>query len=79
MRTADEILPHAVASRLADYKRTVENAQQAAGRVFNAPKDGRTAADYDKAVVPPSEEARDVSRAAVDLLAVRYGFQRSSP
>jgi uncharacterized protein (UPF0332 family) len=62
--------------------RGLDDALRAAGRAFNDAKDERTAADYDEAVVPSSEEARDVLRAAVDLLAVRgarYGFHRSSP
>jgi uncharacterized protein (UPF0332 family) len=62
--------------------RDLDDALRAAGRAFNDAKDERTAADYDEAIVPSSEEARDVMRAAIDFLAVsaaRYGFHRSSP
>ncbi len=61
--------------------RDLDDALRAVGKAFNHAKDERTAADYDEAVVPSSEEARDVLRAAADLLAVcgaRYGFHRSS-
>ena len=62
--------------------RDLDDALRAAGKAFNEVKDERTAADYDEAIVPSSEDARDVLRAAVDFLAVcgvRYGFRPVSP
>jgi len=62
--------------------RNLDAALRAAGKALNEAKDERTAADYDEAIVPSPEDARDVLRAAVDFVAAcsaRYGLHRSSP
>lgn len=55
MRTADEILPQAAASRLADYKRAVENAVPGVEKLIlfgsRARGQARADSDYDVAVV----------------------------
>jgi uncharacterized protein (UPF0332 family) len=61
--------------------RNLDDALRAAGKALNDAKDEQTDADYDEAIVPSPEDAREVLRAAVDFLAVssvRYGFQHSS-
>jgi uncharacterized protein (UPF0332 family) len=62
--------------------RNLDDALRTAGKALNEAKDERTAADYDEAIVPSPEDAREVVRAAVDFLAAcgaRYGLRRSSP
>jgi uncharacterized protein (UPF0332 family) len=58
-----------------------DDALRAAGKALNDAQDERTDADYDEAIAPSPEEAREVLRAAVDFLTAcgaRYGFRRSS-
>jgi uncharacterized protein (UPF0332 family) len=60
--------------------RDLDDALRAAGKALNEIKDERTDADYDEAIAPLPEDAREALRAAVDFLAVssvHYGFQRS--
>jgi uncharacterized protein (UPF0332 family) len=62
--------------------RNLDDALRAAGKALNDAKDERTDADYDEAIVPTPDDAREVLQVAVDFLAVssaRYGFRRSSP
>jgi uncharacterized protein (UPF0332 family) len=49
--------------------RDLDDALRAAGKVLNAVKDERTAADYDETISPP-EEARSAARAAAQFMAV---------
>jgi uncharacterized protein (UPF0332 family) len=57
--------------------RDFDDALRVSAKAFNAIKDQRTAADYNEAVSPGPEEAREALQAAVTFLAVcgsRYGF-----
>lgn len=58
--------------------RDLDDALREAGKAFNEVRDERTAADYNDAVVPSAQEARDALQAATDFLAAcsaRYGFR----
>jgi uncharacterized protein len=72
MRTADEVLPHAAASRLADYKRAVERALPGVEKLIlfgsRARGQAREDSDYDVAVVVRNlSDRRQVRRLLSDL------------